>query len=156
GVCTASATRPRRPSIVVTERPATTESGSTHENMTTPSTYTVHARHSVLPQPNFVPVMPRWSRSTQSTGVSGAASTSIALPLSSKRVIGPPDAYARSVPDAAGSDRRPGAGGHIRGRSAGSGGGGGAGVRPSPRRGAAQRDPAKCRRAYPPEPLRLQ
>jgi hypothetical protein len=36
---------------------------------------TVQAPQSAMPQPNFVPVMPSTSRSTQSSGVSPATST---------------------------------------------------------------------------------
>jgi hypothetical protein len=44
---------------VTIDCPAAAESGSLHENMGVPFMYTVQARQSVLPQPNFVPVMPR-------------------------------------------------------------------------------------------------
>ena len=40
-----------------------------------------------MPQPNLVPVRPRWSRSTQSKGVSSGASTFIDLPLICNVVI---------------------------------------------------------------------
>src|SRR5258706_13926445 len=84
---TACPTRPCNPSMGVTLRFATDASGSRHENVASPSRWTVHARQSVLPHPNFVPVMPRWSRSTQSTGVSEDASTETLLPLSWNRVM---------------------------------------------------------------------
>src|ERR1039458_8199709 len=42
---------------------------------------TVHAPHWPMPQPNFVPLRSRWSRSTQSSGVSSATSTVLDLPL---------------------------------------------------------------------------
>src|ERR1700741_5464988 len=79
--CTASATRPVRPSIVVMLLPSTAEMGVTHERVGAPFTCTVHAPHSAAPQPNLVPVIARWSRRAQSRGVSGAASTDTALPL---------------------------------------------------------------------------
>src|SRR6266496_5973676 len=41
----------------------------------------VHAPHSAMPQPNFVPVRPIWSRSTHKSGVSCGRSTSYCLPL---------------------------------------------------------------------------
>src|SRR5258706_8857906 len=46
-----------------------------------PSTCTVQAPQRPAPQPNFVPGRPRVSRRTQSSGVSGSASPSTALPL---------------------------------------------------------------------------
>src|SRR5262245_36496701 len=55
--------------------------GVTHERAGTPSTRTVHAPQSATPQPNFVPVRPSTSRSTQSTGVSASTSTACAVPL---------------------------------------------------------------------------
>src|SRR5882762_6946075 len=45
------------PSIVVIFLPATAEIGKTHDRVATPSTCTVQAPHSAIPQPNFVPVM---------------------------------------------------------------------------------------------------
>jgi hypothetical protein len=35
----------------------------------------VQAPHWAMPQPYFVPVIPRWSRSTHSSGVDGSANT---------------------------------------------------------------------------------
>ena len=40
--------------------------GVMQERVGTPSTCTVQAPHSAMPQPNFVPVMPSTSRNTQS------------------------------------------------------------------------------------------
>src|SRR5438034_3963365 len=76
-----------RPSIVVTRFPATAATGVTHERVATPSRWTVHAPHCAMPQPNLVPVRPRESRSTHSSGVSGASVTVRDLPLRTK-VIG--------------------------------------------------------------------
>jgi hypothetical protein len=45
---------------------------------------TVQAPQSAIPQPNFVPVMFRVSRSTQSRGMSGLTSTDWALPFKVK------------------------------------------------------------------------
>src|SRR3954454_19598152 len=55
--------------------------GVTHERVAFPSTCTVQAPHSAMPQPNFVPVMPRTSRNTQSSGVSASTSTLCVRPL---------------------------------------------------------------------------
>src|SRR5215213_6674029 len=55
--------------------------GVTHERAGFPSTCTVQAPHSAMPQPNFVPVMPRTSRKTQSSGVSSSTSTLCVRPL---------------------------------------------------------------------------
>src|SRR5262245_46133580 len=51
------------------------------ERLATPSMCTVHAPHSAIPHPNFVPVMPSTSRSTQSSGVSPSTSTRCGCPL---------------------------------------------------------------------------
>src|SRR5262245_32595150 len=51
------------------------------ERTATPSTWTVQAPHNAIPQPNFVPVMPSTSRSTQSSGVSPSTSTPCVPPL---------------------------------------------------------------------------
>src|ERR1700761_6281392 len=67
--------------MVVTLRPATAETGATHERMVWPSTCTVQAPHCATPQPNLVPVRPISSRSTQSSGVCGSASTRCDWPL---------------------------------------------------------------------------
>src|SRR5215831_19543283 len=42
---------------------------------------TVHAPQSCMPQPNFVPVMPRVSRNTHSRGICGTTSTVCCFPL---------------------------------------------------------------------------
>ena len=71
-----------RPSIVVTSAPATAEIGTAGTSATaTPSTWTVHAPHCAMPQPNFVPLRSSASRRTQSSGMSGATSTVVDLPL---------------------------------------------------------------------------
>jgi hypothetical protein len=51
------------------------------ERVAAPSICTVHAPHSAMPQPNFVPVMPRTSRNTQSSGVSPSTSAVRSTPL---------------------------------------------------------------------------
>ena len=53
-----------------------------------PSTCTVQAPHWAIPQPYLVPIRPSWSRSTQSSGVSGSASTSTVWPLTVRLSIG--------------------------------------------------------------------
>src|SRR3954471_9590718 len=51
------------------------------ERTAEPSRCTVQAPHSAIPQPNFVPVMPRMSRRTHSSGVSPSTSTLRGVPL---------------------------------------------------------------------------
>src|SRR5947209_19395921 len=51
------------------------------ERIAAPSICTVHALHSAMPHPSFVPVMPSTSRNTQSSGVSPSTSTLRVLPL---------------------------------------------------------------------------
>src|SRR4029077_14171929 len=51
------------------------------ERVATPSTCTVQAPHSAMPQPNLVPVMPSTSRNTQRSGVSPSTSMLCVLPL---------------------------------------------------------------------------
>jgi hypothetical protein len=51
------------------------------KRVATPSTCTVQAPQSAMPQPNFVPVMPSTSRNTQSSGVSPSTSTVRSMPL---------------------------------------------------------------------------
>src|SRR3954470_17207189 len=67
--------------MVVTLRPATLDNGVMQARVGAPSTCTVQAPHSALPQPNLVPVMPSTSRNTQSSGVSSSTSTLCCLPL---------------------------------------------------------------------------
>jgi hypothetical protein len=57
--------------------------GVTQDRTGSPLTWTVQAPHWAMPQPNLVPVRPSSSRSTHSSGVSGAAFTATALPLMS-------------------------------------------------------------------------
>src|SRR5215468_1717681 len=51
------------------------------ERVGAPSTCTVQAPHSAIPQPNFVPVKPSTSRSTHNSGVSPSTSTLWMVPL---------------------------------------------------------------------------
>src|SRR6202171_3742913 len=55
--------------------------GVTQERMAAPSTCTVQAPQSAMPQPNFVPVMPSTSRNTHNRGVSPSTSTVRSTPL---------------------------------------------------------------------------
>src|SRR4051794_13590167 len=70
-----------RPSIVVTLLLATLEMGVTQERTGCPFRCTVHAPHSDMPHPNFVPVMPSVSRKTHKSGIAGGTSTVCALPF---------------------------------------------------------------------------
>src|SRR6202165_3766940 len=79
--CTAFAARDDRPSIVVTWRLATAETGAEQERNVCPSTWTVRAPHCAMPHPYLVPVRPTSSRMTHSSGVSGSPSNSRRVPL---------------------------------------------------------------------------
>src|SRR5882762_7949405 len=67
--------------MVVTFLPATLEIAVIQERVASPLICTVQAPQSAMPQPNFVPVMFRVSRSTHSRGMSGLTSTVCALPF---------------------------------------------------------------------------
>src|SRR5574340_1522537 len=67
--------------MVVTLFPAALLTGREQESTAAPSTCTVHAPHKPAPHPNFVPVRPSASRSTQSSGVSGATSSACRTPF---------------------------------------------------------------------------
>src|SRR5436190_19234814 len=73
--------------MVVTFLPCTRESGATQERAASPSMCTVQAPHSAMPQPYLVPVSPRWSRRTHSSGVEGSASTCTDLPFTEKLIM---------------------------------------------------------------------
>src|SRR3979411_1027211 len=68
-------------SMGVVSLPANPPAGSEQERIGWPSMCTVQAPQRPAPQPNLVPVRPSVSRNTQSSGVSGSASTSTVLPL---------------------------------------------------------------------------
>src|ERR1700733_5467943 len=72
--------------MVVTLRPATIDSGATHDRMGLPSRWTVHAPQSAIPQPNLVPGSPATSRTAHSRGMLGSASSVVELPLSTNDV----------------------------------------------------------------------
>ena len=61
--------------------PATAAIRVVHDRIASPSTCTVQAPQSACPQPNFVPVNPSVSRSTQSNGVSAPTSTECCFPF---------------------------------------------------------------------------
>ncbi len=73
--------------MVVTRLPSTRERGETQERMAWPSRWTVHAPQRAMPQPNFVPVIPRESRRTHRSGVEGSSSTCTGLPFTWKLVM---------------------------------------------------------------------
>ena len=70
--------------FVVISVPRTADTGSTHDLVATPLTCTVHAPHWAMPHPYLVPLSSRTSRSTQSSGMSGATSTVVDFPLTLK------------------------------------------------------------------------
>src|SRR5438105_866077 len=87
-----------RPSIVVMALPCAAATGKEQERTGCPPTCTVQAPHAAIPQPYFVPVRPRSSRSTQSSGVSGSASTCTARLLTVKLIMGLPSHQPEPVP----------------------------------------------------------
>src|SRR5580658_3834954 len=72
--------------MVVICLPATLASGVAQERIGRPSRCTVQAPQSAMPQPNLVPVSPATSRSAQSSGMAGSASSVVGLPLSTNDV----------------------------------------------------------------------
>jgi hypothetical protein len=72
--------------MVVTFLPATLEIAVMQERVASPLMCTVQAPQSAIPHPNFVPVMFRVSRSTQSSGMSGLTSTDWGLPFKVKLI----------------------------------------------------------------------
>src|SRR5439155_25376971 len=73
--CTAFASRPATPSIVVTSALPNADTGKVHERSGLPSRSTVQAPHCATPQPYLVPVKPIASRRTHKSGVSPSTST---------------------------------------------------------------------------------
>src|SRR5450756_1124042 len=67
--------------MVMTCLPATAETGMMQDRTGTPPRWTVQAPHCAMPHPNLVPFRSSMSRSTQSRGISGGASTVADLPL---------------------------------------------------------------------------
>ena len=74
------------PSMVVKERPAASAREIWQERTALPFCSTVHAPQAPMPQPYFVPVRPRRSRSTHSSGMSAGASTVLRFPLMTRLV----------------------------------------------------------------------
>src|SRR5271156_748422 len=70
--------------MVVTFFPTARETGVTQERTASPSSCTVQAPHSAIPQPYFVPVRPRFSRRTHSSGMAGSTSSEDRLPLTTR------------------------------------------------------------------------
>src|SRR5258705_11155409 len=70
--------------MVVTLRPATSDTCVWQENARLPSICTMQAPHRPVPQPNLVPVSLRPSRSTHNNGVAGGASVDAPLPFTMK------------------------------------------------------------------------
>src|SRR4029077_10514800 len=76
-----------KPSIVVTDLPAISESWIWQENARAPSICTMHAPHRPVPQPNLVPVSLRPSRITHNNGVVGGAPVAAGLPFTVKWTV---------------------------------------------------------------------
>ena len=74
--------------MVVMFFPATPDTGVEQARTGSPSTSTVQAPHSAMPQPNFVPTRPRESRSTHSSGVFGSTSAFSSLPFTRRLSVG--------------------------------------------------------------------
>src|ERR1051326_5267125 len=84
--CTACGPCAEIPSMVVIS-PETVPICFWHDRIAFPFSSTVHAPHSAMPHPNFVPVSPRMSRRYQDSGISGSPSNDCATPLTLKRVM---------------------------------------------------------------------
>src|ERR1700724_3123857 len=67
--------------MVVIVAPATAPRAVMQERVARPSTWTVQAPHSPIPQPNLVPLRPISSRIAQSSGVSSGLRSETARPL---------------------------------------------------------------------------
>src|SRR5215831_8654162 len=101
--------------VVICDVP-TLSTGVMQDRAATPSTCTVQAPQSATPQPNLVPVMPRTSRNTQSSGVSPSTSTLCVLPLTlmSKAMAYSPFNNQFGIPPREGGRSRPRLGRHKR------------------------------------------
>src|SRR5436190_17664333 len=75
-----------KPSMVVTDFPATSDTWVWQENARLPSMWTMQAPQRPAPQPNLVPVSLSPSRITHSNGVAGGASVDAAFPFTVKLV----------------------------------------------------------------------
>ena len=69
------------PSMVSMRRPAASAPSTRHEHTNRPSTMTLHAPQSPVPQPSLAPMSPRWSRSTSSSVSSNWHRNSTSSPL---------------------------------------------------------------------------
>ena len=92
-----------RPSIVTIFLPTAADTGSAQERTASPSTSTVQAPQTPMPQPYLAPGRSRWPRRTQSSGISGSTSTvrgrpftfNLSIGVSSKRMAARGDARHR-------------------------------------------------------------
>jgi hypothetical protein len=86
---------PASPSTVVISRSATMPTGTRQADISRPSTRMLQAPHTPTPHPSLVPVRPRSSRRTSSTGRAGGVRTDRVRPLtvtvigSSVPLVGP-------------------------------------------------------------------
>src|SRR5438105_11822131 len=67
--------------------PATAESGLPQDFSGLAPTSTMQQPHCSRPQPNLVPISPRWLRRISSSGVSGSASALTLFPLTIRRTV---------------------------------------------------------------------
>ena len=114
------------PSIVVTSTPGfSDDSGVTQERTGAPSTYTVHAPHSDMPQPYLVPVRLRLSRRIHRSGVSPGTLAAMSTRSLLTKMVGMAGSAGVTGARAAGAEgailpvprggaRRPGGGGRRR------------------------------------------
>src|SRR3984957_21049404 len=75
------------PSMVVISAPLTSWIGVVHDRMAAPLECTVHAPHSAMPQPNFVPVSCATSRRYHNSGISGSPSNVRSFPFTLKWIM---------------------------------------------------------------------
>lgn len=83
--------------MVVIFFPATLDTGVTHARIAWPLLWTVQAPHCAIPHPNFVPVSPKVSRRTHSSGICGTTSTVCVFPLRVNRMPAMNSVYKRSL-----------------------------------------------------------
>src|SRR5262245_24427316 len=86
--------------MVVMLLPSALATGVTHERTASPLRMTVQAPHCAMPQPNFVPVNPSDSRSTQRSGVAESESTTCGVPftVSAIDIVRPLSGYSAVAP----------------------------------------------------------
>jgi len=90
--------------MVVIRFPAAANTGVMQDRVGCPSMWIVHAPHSPMPQPNFVPVIPRTSRSVQSSGISSGTSSLRGFPFTLSVIMAPPLREVESVATNASGD----------------------------------------------------